>query len=130
MGTLPLGLLTGGVTTTSGQARMLAEATRVLIFCLVRLEESGLVAQWESVRLTRGRSLVRYQPGPLPNRRAKSIPIVIHAHACTPILDEPAASNPTFGTVGAHPEPLHVRPGLLPPNYSQADPTRISREPM
>lgn len=24
----------------------------------------GLVAQWESVRLTRGRSLVRYQPGP------------------------------------------------------------------
>ncbi len=36
----------------------------MLIFCLVRLEESGLVAQWESVRLTRGRSLVRNQPGP------------------------------------------------------------------
>jgi hypothetical protein len=28
----------------------------------------GLVAQWESVRLTRGRSLVRYQPGP-PDKR-------------------------------------------------------------
>ena len=27
---------------------------------------SGLVAQWESVRLTRGRSLVRNQPGPPP----------------------------------------------------------------
>ena len=53
-----------GVTTASGEARMLAEATCVLIFCLVRLEESGLVAQWESVRLTRGRSLVRNQPGP------------------------------------------------------------------
>ncbi len=37
----------------------------VLIFCLVRtLRIDGLVAQWESVRLTRGRSLVRYQPGP------------------------------------------------------------------
>jgi hypothetical protein len=35
----------------------------VLVFDLV----PGLVAQWESVRLTRGRSLVRNQPGPLPD---------------------------------------------------------------
>src|SRR5258705_9274518 len=35
---------------------------RVLIFDVVR--PPGLVAQWESFRLTRGRSLVRNQPGP------------------------------------------------------------------
>ena len=31
---------------------------------VIRRCAHGLVAQWESVRLTRGRSLVRYQPGP------------------------------------------------------------------
>jgi hypothetical protein len=37
----------------------------VLIFSLVRLSAPGPVAQWKSVRFTRGRSLVRSQPGPL-----------------------------------------------------------------
>jgi hypothetical protein len=36
----------------------------VLIFSLVRLSAPGPVAQWKSVRFTRGRSLVRSQPGP------------------------------------------------------------------
>ena len=40
----------------------------VLVFVVVRLPvsgwRSGPVAQWESVRFTRGRSLVRSQPGP------------------------------------------------------------------
>src|ERR1700759_81239 len=38
----------------------------VLTFDVVRLSASGLVAQWKSARLTRGRSLVRTQPGPPP----------------------------------------------------------------
>lgn len=38
---------------------------RVLIFDVVRRLGAGPVAQWESVRFTRGRSLVRSQPGPL-----------------------------------------------------------------
>ncbi len=37
----------------------------------VRRRSHGLVAQWESVRLTRGRSLVRTQPGP-PSPQAAS----------------------------------------------------------
>src|SRR5258708_14624501 len=45
---------------------------RVLIFDFVR--PPGLVAQWESVRLTRGRSLVRNQPGP-PQKAADKGPI-------------------------------------------------------
>ena len=36
----------------------------VLIFDVVRHLGAGPVAQWESVRFTRGRSLVRSQPGP------------------------------------------------------------------
>lgn len=37
---------------------------RVLVFDVVRRLGAGPVAQWESVRFTRGRSLVRSQPGP------------------------------------------------------------------
>lgn len=37
---------------------------RVLVFDVVRHLGAGPVAQWESVRFTRGRSLVRSQPGP------------------------------------------------------------------
>lgn len=36
----------------------------VLVFDVVRHLGAGPVAQWESVRFTRGRSLVRSQPGP------------------------------------------------------------------
>src|SRR5258705_5022946 len=46
--------------------------SRVLIFDVVR--PPGLVAQWESVRLTGGRSLVRNQPGP-PHKAADKGPI-------------------------------------------------------
>src|SRR5258707_10211086 len=45
---------------------------RVLTFDVVG--PPGLVAQWESVRLTRGRSLVRNQPGP-PQKAADKGPI-------------------------------------------------------
>lgn len=38
---------------------------RMLVFDVVRHLGAGPVAQWESVRFTRGRSLVRSQPGPL-----------------------------------------------------------------
>ena len=41
----------------------------VLIFDVV----PGLVAQWESVRLTRGRSLVRNQPGPQAKRPVQGL---------------------------------------------------------
>jgi hypothetical protein len=37
-----------------------------------RRSTPGLVAQWESVRLTRGRSLVRYQPGPPQKSQMRS----------------------------------------------------------
>ena len=39
-------------------------AVRASLFDLVRLSAPGPVAQWKSVRFTRGRSLVRSQPGP------------------------------------------------------------------
>jgi hypothetical protein len=45
---------------SANDQRVQAENPIVLVFDLV----PGLVAQWESVRLTRGRSLVRNQPGP------------------------------------------------------------------
>jgi hypothetical protein len=53
-----------------------AECRRVLIFVVHRSNDRclpGLVAQWESVRLTRGRSLVRYQPGPLIKRQFRGL---------------------------------------------------------
>jgi hypothetical protein len=43
----------------------LCNVRRVLLFDVVRPLGAGPVAQWESVRFTRGRSLVRSQPGPL-----------------------------------------------------------------
>lgn len=51
---------------------------RVLVFDVVRRLGAGPVAQWESVRFTRGRSLVRSQPGPpghsaIGPRRATSV---------------------------------------------------------
>jgi hypothetical protein len=51
----------------------------VLIFDVVR--PPGLVAQWESVRLTRGRSLVRNQPGPPPKLQLKQSRL---SHGCVP----------------------------------------------
>ena len=42
----------------------LCNVRRVLLFDVVRPLGAGPVAQWESVRFTRGRSLVRSQPGP------------------------------------------------------------------
>lgn len=52
---------------------ILAATLTVLVFDVVRPfgRLSGLVAQWESVRLTRGRSLVRTQPGPHPDHQRR-----------------------------------------------------------
>jgi hypothetical protein len=38
----------------------------------LRPRSAGPVAQWESVRFTRGRSLVRSQPGPLSKGKFKA----------------------------------------------------------
>lgn len=48
----------------------------VLIFDVVRHLGAGPVAQWESVRFTRGRSLVRSQPGPLTILAGQSLYLV------------------------------------------------------
>ena len=45
----------------------------MLIFSLVRLSAPGPVAQWKSVRFTRGRSLVRSQPGPQAKSAAQRV---------------------------------------------------------
>jgi hypothetical protein len=55
---------------------------RVLIFDVVR--PPGLVAQWESVRLTRGRSLVRNQPGPQHKVTARAPISRLRAHFLEP----------------------------------------------
>jgi hypothetical protein len=65
-------------------------STSVLVFDLVRCA-LGLVAQWESVRLTRGRSLVRYQPGPPRKNRQP-----VEAMAGPPGGTDRRASEPPF----------------------------------
>ena len=40
---------------------------------------AGPVAQWESVRFTRGRSLVRSQPGPPQNRSVGGGELITHS---------------------------------------------------
>jgi hypothetical protein len=68
----------------TGWRRLGGARRSVLVFCLVRvaharrtvctvLHTEGPVAQWKSVRFTRGRSLVRSQPG--PHSRQPVLPI-------------------------------------------------------
>jgi hypothetical protein len=55
------------------QPRFLPKLPIVLVFDVVRPPGAGPVAQWKSVRFTRGRSLVRSQPGPLTKRPGQSL---------------------------------------------------------
>lgn len=78
---------------------------------------SGLVAQWESVRLTRGRSLVRNQPGPPPITSHRRLPPHHGAHSLPPrprirsAMRAVSAVPPARRTRPAHSE-LQVRAKL------------------